>query len=623
MLLLAGVHVHILVSGVFAHNHAFVYFNPRFQEEFASVQNGVQAVGSGNTCFKSNQGASGSFRNIALVGCIALEYMVHNAGASGGGEQFISEADEAAGRDGEFHLHVAGQFFHGNHFRSSGAKAFHDSAHEFLRHFNGQSFQRFALLAIDDFVNNLGFGNFQFKSFTAHGFDEYGEMEFAAAGHFESIGCIGVFYAKSHIGFDFLVETGTDVTGGHEVPFLASKGALVDMEYHGQGRFVDVDGREGFRIGGIGYGFTDVDILEACHGDDVAGFGFLYGSPFHSLPGEEGADMVAADLGAVSDGYRHALFGGAPGQTADGYFTQIIIGFQGGHHNLQAAVGIHIGAGAVFKNGIEEGSQVLAFIIHMELGNAVSGRAVNQREIQLVIICFQFDEEVQNFAFHVRNTLVRTVDLIDDNDRFQLMFQCLSEDVLGLGHRAFMGVYQKEYAVYHVQDTFHFAAEVSMPWGINDVDFNTIVHDGSVLCQNGNASFPFQRVGVHDTFCYFLVVPENMTLFQHGIDKGRLAMVDMGDNGNVADIFSFHSFFFPLGYYKINVSLSLYHKDAKLFVSRKYNSLYHGFSCLRRFFIFLPEERLPKGCGKISALYPQLPGTKRNPCCQGEGFHSL
>ena len=259
----------------------------------------------------------------------------------------------------------------------------------------------------------------------------------------------------------------------------------------------------------------------------------------------------------------------------------------------------------------------------MELGNAVSGRAVNQREIQLVIICFQFDEEVQNFAFHVRNTLVRTVDLIDDNDRFQLMFQCLSENVLGLGHRAFMGVYQKEHAVYHVQDTFHFAAEVSMPWGINDVDFDTIVHNGSVLCQNGNASFPFQRVGVHDTFCHFLVVPENMTLFQHGIDKSRLAMVDMGDNGNVADIFSFHSFFFPLGYYKINVSLSLYHKDAKLFISRKYNSLYHGFSCLRRFFIFLPEERLPKGSGKISALYPQLPGTKRNPCCQGKGFHSL
>jgi hypothetical protein len=144
-----------------------------------------------------------------------------------------------------------------------------------------------------------------------------------------------------------------------------------------------------------------------------------------------------------------------------------------------------------------------------------------------------------------------------------------------------------------------------------------------VLCQNGNASFPFQRVGVHDTFCHFLVVPENMTLFQHGIDKSRLAMVDMGDNGNVADIFSFHSFFFPLGYYKINVSLLLYHKDAKLFISRKYNSLYHGFSCLRRFFIFLPEERLPKGCGKISALYPQLPGAKRNPCRQGEGFHSL
>jgi len=558
VLFLAGIHVHVLVSGVFTHNHAFVDFDTRFQEEFASVQDGVQAVGGGDACFEGHQGASGSFRNVALVGCIALEYMVHNAGASGGGEQFISEADEAAGGDGEFHLHVSGQFFHGNHFRSSRSKAFHNGAHEFLGHFNGQSFQRFALLAVDNFVNNLGFGNFQFKTFTAHSFDKHGEMKFAAAGNLECIGGVRVFYAKGHIGFDFFIKTGTDVAGGDEVPFLACKGALVDMEHHGQCRFIDVDGRKGFGICCISYGFADVDILEACHGDNVAGLSFLHGSPFHSLPGEEGANMVAADFGAVGNGYRHALFSGAPGETANGYLAQVIVRFQCGHHNLQAAVGIHVRAGAVFQDGIKEGSQVLAFIVHMELGNAVSGGAVNQWEIQLVVICFQFDEEVQNFAFHVGNTLVRTVDFVDDNDRFQLMFQCLSQHVLGLGHRAFVSVYQEQYAVHHVQDTFHFAAEVSMPWGVDNVDFDTVVHDRGVLCQNGNASFPFQRVGVHDTFCHLLVVPENMTLFQHGIDKSRLAMVDMGDNGNVADIFSFHSFFFPLGYTaKINVSLLL------------------------------------------------------------------
>ena len=255
--------------------------------------------------------------------------------------------------------------------------------------------------------------------------------------------------------------------------------------------------------------------------------------------------MIATDLGAICNGYRHALSGSAPGNTADGHFAQVIICFQRGHHDLQTAVGIHVGAGAVLQDCIKEGSQVLAFIVHMELGNAVSGRAVNEREIELFIIRFQFDKQVQDFAFHIGNALVRTVDFIDDDDWFQLMFQCLAENVLRLGHWAFMGIYQQENAIYHVEDTFYFAAEICMPWGINDIDFHAVVHDRGIFCQNGNASFPFNRVGVHDTFCHFLVISENMALFQHGIHKSRLAMVDMGDNGNVTDIFSFHFFFFP------------------------------------------------------------------------------
>jgi hypothetical protein len=36
-----------------------------------------------------------------------------------------------------------------------------------------------------------------------------------------------------------------------------------------------------------------------------------------------------------------------------------------------------------------------------------------------------------------------------------------------------------------------------------------------------------------------------MTLFQHGVDERRLAVVDMGNNSYIPDVFSFHSFVSP------------------------------------------------------------------------------
>jgi hypothetical protein len=66
--------------------------------------------------------------------------------------------------------------------------------------------------------------------------------------------------------------------------------------------------------------------------------------------------------------------------------------------------------------------------------------------------------------------LLRLVDLVDGNDRLQAEGQRFAEHELGLRHRAFGGVDQKDYAVHHVQDTLHLAAEIGVAWGVDDVD---------------------------------------------------------------------------------------------------------------------------------------------------------
>ena len=61
----------------------------------------------------------------------------------------------------------------------------------------------------------------------------------------------------------------------------------------------------------------------------------------------------------------------------------------------------------------------------------------------------------------------------------------------GLGHRAFKGIDQKQYAVSHIEDSFHLTAKVSVPRGIDNVDFNALVVYANILGQNRNSTLAF------------------------------------------------------------------------------------------------------------------------------------
>ena len=78
-----------------------------------------------------------------------------------------------------------------------------------------------------------------------------------------------------------------------------------------------------------------------------------------------------------------------------------------------------------------------------------------------------------------------------------------------------------------------------MARGIDNVDFCIFVGNGRILGKNGNTSFPFDIVGVHDTLGNFLVVAEYTALLQQFVHEGCLTMIDMGDNCYVSYIFTF------------------------------------------------------------------------------------
>ena len=79
-----------------------------------------------------------------------------------------------------------------------------------------------------------------------------------------------------------------------------------------------------------------------------------------------------------------------------------------------------------------------------------------------------------------------------------------------------------------------------MARGVNDVDFNALVLTGAVLGQNCDAALTLDVAGVHDALGHLLVGTESAGLLQHLVDQSGLAVVDVRNDCNVAEIFLNH-----------------------------------------------------------------------------------
>ena len=84
-----------------------------------------------------------------------------------------------------------------------------------------------------------------------------------------------------------------------------------------------------------------------------------------------------------------------------------------------------------------------------------------------------------------------------------------------------------------------------MTWGVDHVDGYGLtlgglaaVGDGGVLGENGDSLFTLEVAGVHDSLPHICVVAERTGLAKHGIDQRGLAVVNVGNDCNVAKVFS-------------------------------------------------------------------------------------
>ena len=190
----------------------------------------------------------------------------------------------------------------------------------------------------------------------------------------------------------------------------------------------------------------------------------------------------------------------------------------------------------MFQHFVEQRGQVLARPIQLFVTPAGTAGCIHHRKIQLFVAGFQSGEQVEHVIDGLIGFAIGFVHLVDDNDRAQPQRQRLGGHEFRLRHRAFGGINQQDNTVNHRQDAFDFTTEIGVAGGVNDVDPRAFPFDACAFRQNGDAAFAFDVVAVHRAFCGGFVFTIHTGLFQKFIDKRCLAVVNVRDDRDIADI---------------------------------------------------------------------------------------
>ena len=222
--------------------------------------------------------------------------------------------------------------------------------------------------------------------------------------------------------------------------------------------------------------------------------------------------------------------------TANPQTPEIVTVVNRGHQHLKRGSCVPRWWWNMGNDCIQQRCEVGTLLVQFVLCNTLLGNAVDGREVNLLVGCPERKEELKHLVEDFMRPCVLPVNLVDDDNRFEVKIQRFLENEFGSGERTFRRIDQQKNPFDHGERAFHFPAEVGMPGSVNDVDFYAVIVYGSVFGQNGDAAFPFQVVGVHDPGDELLVRPERPGLAEHVIHKRRLPVVDVRDNGNVPDV---------------------------------------------------------------------------------------
>jgi hypothetical protein len=270
--------------------------------------------------------------------------------------------------------------------------------------------------------------------------------------------------------------------------------------------------------------------------DDVTRLGFFDGYAFkpaerHQLAGAAGFNDLAIIVERVD---RRVDLDGTRLDLAGQDTAEEVVAIEQGNEELEGSIDIGLWRGNVTDDGFEHRGQRAFTQAGVLVAIAIAARGIEHREIALFVGRFQRNEQIEHFVEHFLNAFIRAINLVDHHDRTQAQRQRLAGNELGLRHRAFRAVDQQNHTVDHAEDAFHFAAEIGVSGGVDDVDPGAFPFDRGALGQNGDAAFFFEVVRIHRALFDPLIVAESAGLAEQLVNQRGLAMVDVGDDRDIA-----------------------------------------------------------------------------------------
>ena len=145
-------------------------------------------------------------------------------------------------------------------------------------------------------------------------------------------------------------------------------------------------------------------------------------------------------------------------------------------------------------------------------------------------------EKIETVVQRAVGVGVGAVDLVDHDDGAQAEGEGFGGDEFRLRHGAFGGVDEQADAVDHAQDAFDLTAEIGVAGRVDDVDARAVPFDGGAFGQDRDPAFAFYIIGIHRSFSNLLVFAEGARLPEKLVHEGRLAVVDVRDDRDVADV---------------------------------------------------------------------------------------
>ena len=209
----------------------------------------------------------------------------------------------------------------------------------------------------------------------------------------------------------------------------------------------------------------------------------------------------------------------------------------------QRGVLVNLGRGHVVDDHIEQRIHVHVAVVGVKAGKAIHGAGVDHvlhGELKLVVGGAQVGHKVQAVVVSLLGVSTRTVDLVDDDHDLEAGVDSVTQHEAGLGHGALKGIDQQQGAVGHAQHALDLAAKVGVARGVDDVDLDVLVLDRDVLGENRDAALALLVVRVQDAVLDLLVGTEGVRGTQELINHRRLAVVDVGDDGDVPQIVYAH-----------------------------------------------------------------------------------